>query len=84
MPTSINEKETMNWKIFPNPTNKNILHIEGFSKTNYDIVITDNLGKKISKYIDNPLGSISKTISLKEFSEGVYYLKIKNKKSRNL
>ncbi|MAU36126.1 MAG: hypothetical protein CMD14_01995 [Flavobacteriales bacterium] len=78
VPTSINEKETMNWKIFPNPTNKNI-HIEGFSKTNYDIVITDNLGKKISKYIDNPLGRISKTISLKEFSEGIYYLKIKNK-----
>ena len=78
IPTAINEKETMNWKIFPNPS-ENKIFIEGFSETEYDIIITDNLGKKLRQYMKNPQGDISKTIHLKELCEGIYYIKIKNK-----
>ena len=75
------QKTNTSWKIFPNPAKNNLI-IEGFSGTKSEILIIDNLGKKVIKTTTKSSGFISETIDLKKLEHGIYFVKISNEKSQ--
>ncbi|MBC8266934.1 MAG: T9SS type A sorting domain-containing protein [Flavobacteriales bacterium] len=69
-----------NWTIYPNPTKDNLI-IEGFSESNIQITVRDNLGKTIINTQNSNSGFISKTIDIDNLSKGIYFIQITNSES---
>ncbi len=72
-------------KVFPNPSKGNLnLEFEVTHTGNYQINLIDINGKKVVNLFDDSLlhgkHYLQKTISLKEFSKGIYFLVIQNEK----
>ena len=76
-----NQNTTQQWKIFPNPTENNLI-IEGFSDIKSEIQIIDQLGKEVIKTTTKSLGFISETIDLAKLNNGIYFVKISNETSQ--
>ncbi|MDC0249676.1 peptide-N-glycosidase F-related protein [Flavobacteriales bacterium] len=66
-----------NWDIFPNPTKDNIL-IKGIADNKTEILIIDNLGKRVFSVNLNKAEAISKTIDISHLRNGAYSVQIIN------
>ena len=69
-----------NISVYPNPTNGIIsLDMIGVAPSNYDITITDILGKEIFCLNENVSGIYNNKLDLSSFSKGTYIIQITNK-----
>ena len=75
--TSIQETQLQNtFQITPNPFNNElVLKLENYSDNDYDVVITDILGKTIQK---EKINGSELVLKLDNLSSGIYYLSIYN------
>ena len=66
--------------VYPNPTN-GIISIDmiGVDPSNYDITITNILGKEILCINENVSGIYNNKVDLSSFSKGTYIIQITNK-----
>ncbi len=79
---SIKESAPTTYNISPNPSDGfTTLTISDGDKTNYDIVITDMLGKVCLQTSNR--ASVSTAINIKSLSSGVYTINIMSEKSRH-
>jgi hypothetical protein len=70
--TNLNEKNTIEFSIFPNPTSHSIT-IKGEKNMNQSFQISDQMGREVFK---GNLNGISTEINLSSLSKGIYTLKI--------
>ena len=81
---SLEDHNQVSFNVYPNPSNNGIFNINLTSKLskNTSIIVRDILGKTIYNKNIKVNGQTKETISLTDFSKGIYFLSINNKTTK--